>query len=205
MLRKALILVDIQNDFIDGSLAVPNADKIIPVVNRLLENDWDLVVATKDWHPAGHKSFASSHDGKNVFDVIDLNGVEQVLWPDHCVQDTEGSEYHINLDVDCIDEEVRKGTNPEVDSYSGFYDNNRVFETELQYILDDEAIDEVYIVGLATDYCVKFTAIDASDLGFDTYVITDGVAGLDGAEDALIEMEDTGVELITSDVIEEKY
>jgi len=206
-MRKALILVDIQNDFMEGgSLEVPNAGKIIPVVNKLTANvDWDLIVATKDWHPEGHKSFASSHEGSMLFDVINLNGVEQVLWPDHCVQGTNGAELHKDLHLEWINEYVVKGTNPEVDSYSGFFDNGKLFETDLCDILDDQAIDEVYIVGLATDYCVKFTALDAESLGFITYVVVDGVAGLDGADDALIEMQENDVELIVSNVIEERY
>ena len=200
MNRKALILVDIQNDFMEGgSLEVPNASEILPVVKNLLELDWHLVVATKDWHPEGHKSFASSH-GKNVFDVIDLNGVEQVMWPDHCVAGTKGSEIHPDLNsyFAHINEYVVKGADPEVDSYSGFFDNNKVNKTELDDILKDNEIDMVYIVGLATDYCVKFTALDANELEYWTFVITDGVRGLDGAEGALKEMEDAGVDLITS-------
>lgn len=203
MNKKALILVDIQNDFIGGSLAVPNAETIIPVINKLLEKvDWDLVVATKDWHPAYHKSFASQHDGKNAFDVIDLNGVEQVLWPNHCIQGSIGAQLNDELHVEFIDEYVVKGTNPEIDSYSGFFDNGHPpGETDLADILDGNKIDFVYIVGLATDYCVKFTAFDACALGFWTYVITDGVTGLDDAEDALKEMKEKGIELITSDQV----
>ena len=198
MNKKALILVDIQNDFMKGgSLEVPNANEILPGVNDPLTLDWDLIVATKDWHPAGHKSFASSHDNKNVFDVIDLNGVEQVLWPDHCVQGTKGAELHNELHDEFINEYVVKGTNPEVDSYSGFFDN-RNNETELGNILTDNDIDFVYIVGLATDYCVKFTALDAHVLGFWTYVIIDGIAGLDEADNAIEEMKEKGIEFITS-------
>ena len=201
-MSRALILVDIQNDFCKGgSLEVPKANKIIPVVNKIIEGDWDLVVATKDWHPKEHKSFASNHEGKKPFEVIKLRGLDQVLWPDHCVQGTKGAELHPDLYEECIDEIVVKGTNPEVDSYSGFFDNDKVFLTDLADILDDYDIDEVYIVGLATDYCVKFTALDAVDLGFETYVITDAVAGLDGAEDALVEMQDSGVDLIVSEAI----
>lgn len=197
---RALILVDIQNDFCNGgSLEVPKANKIIPVVNKLmLKGDFDFIVALKDWHPKEHKSFASNHDGKKVFDVIDLNGIKQVLWPDHCVQGTKGAELHKDLLVEYIDEIVVKGTNELVDSYSGFYDNGHLFDTDLAGLLDDHDIDEVYIVGLATDYCVKFTALDGLDEGFGVNVITDAVAGLDGAEDALKEMADSGVELITS-------
>jgi nicotinamidase/pyrazinamidase len=200
---RALILVDIQKDFMKGgSLEVPNASEILPVVNGLMENhDWDLVVATKDWHPAYHKSFASQHDGKNVFDVIDLNGVEQVLWPNHCIQGSKGAEIHDEIHNEHIDEFIVKGTNELVDSYSGFFDNGQVLQTDLADILDDNDIDKVYIVGLATDYCVKFTALDSADLGFETYVITDGVRGLDGAEAALKEMADSGVYLTTLEAI----
>ena len=202
MNRKALILVDIQNDFAEGgSLAVPNASEIIPVVNKLLKLDWDLVVATKDWHLEGHKSFASSH-GKNVFDVIDWNGAKQVMWPDHCVQGTTGAELHPELHtMGYIDEYVNKGTDIEVDSYSGFFDNNKINKTELDDILKDNEINIVYIVGLATDYCVKFTALDAHALGFWTFVITDGVRGLGGVGEAIVEMKREGIEFITSDQV----
>jgi len=191
-MSRALIVVDIQNDFCEGgSLAVPKANKIIPIVNDLmLSGEFDYIVATKDWHPANHKSFASNHDGKNVFDVVKLGNVDQVLWPDHCVQGKMGAELHSDLEQAYIDEWVVKGTNSEVDSYSGFFDNGHLFETDLADLLDDCDIDEVYIVGLATDYCVKFTALDAVDLGFDVCVITDAVAGLDGAKAALKEMEE---------------
>ena len=201
-MNRALILVDIQNDFMKGgSLEVPNANEIIPVVNKLLkEKDWDLIVATKDWHPKEHKSFASNHEGKNVFEVVKLGGVDQILWPDHCVAETKGSELHKDLFIKFINEYVLKGTNPEVDSYSGFFDNGQLFETDLCELLDDNEISEVYIVGLATDYCVKFTALDAVGLGFDTYVVVDAVRGLGGAEAALVEMQE-GVYLITSETI----
>ena len=204
MNRKALILVDIQNDFMEGgSLEVPNASEILPVVKKLMERDFDLIVATKDWHPEEHKSFASSHDGKNVFDVIHLNGTEQVLWPDHCVAGTKGSELHPELQdsFGFINEYVVKGTNPEVDSYSGFMDNDKKSKTDLDDILKEKDIDIVYIVGLATDYCVKFTALDAHALGYWTFVITDGVRGLGGVGDALVEMKRIGIELITSDKV----
>jgi len=130
--------------------------------------------------------------------VIDLNGTDQVLWPDHCIENTEGSELHIDLAVEYIDDEVYKGTNLEVDSYSGFFDNNKEHETELHSILQYNEIDTVYIVGLATDYCVKFTALDAHELDYWTFVITDGIRGLDGAEGALKDMKDAGIELITA-------
>ena len=208
MNKKALILVDIQNDFMEGgSLEVPNASEILPVVKKLLERDFDLIVATQYWHPEEHKSFASNHDGKNVFDVIDLNGIQQVLWPDHCVAGTKGSALHSELQdsFGFINECVVKGTNPEVDSYSGFYDSkrndNESSKTHLDDILKEKDIDIVYIVGLATDYCVKATALDAHELGYWTFVITDGIKGLNGAEWALKDMKNDGIELITSDKV----
>lgn len=199
---KALILVDIQKDFCEGgSLEVPNASKIIPIVNKLMREPFDIVIATKDWHPKDHKSFASNHKDKKPFEVIKLNGIDQVLWPDHCVQDSEGAMFHDDLDADYIDLWVEKGIDPEVDSYSGFFDNNKEHETKLIEYLNEQDIDTVYIVGLATDYCVKATALDANELDFWTFVITDGVRGLDGAENALKELEEKGIELITSDEV----
>ena len=194
-MRKALILVDIQNDFIDGSLAVPNAEKIIPVVNELLEKDWDLVVATKDWHPEDHKAFTVNNEGRADFEVVDGD----VLWPSHCVAGTKGSDLHEDLHIEFIDEYVLKGTDSNVHPYSGF--DVQPDMSELVEILDDSDIDTVYIVGLATDYCVKETAMDAEYLGFETYVITDGVAGLDKEDEALEEMQDNDIFLTTGGAV----
>ncbi|RAU83241.1 bifunctional nicotinamidase/pyrazinamidase [Pontibacter arcticus] len=170
---RAFLLIDIQNDFLPGgSLAVPDGDKVIPLVNQL-QPGFDLVVATQDWHPQNHKSFASNHTNKNAFDVIDLNGIQQVLWPDHCVQNTPGADLSEELQTELIRTIIRKGTNPEIDSYSGFYDNGHLQTTGLADFLREHEVQEIYIAGLAGDYCVYFTAIDALEAGFNTYLIED--------------------------------
>lgn len=170
---KALLLIDIQNDFLPGgSLAVPEGDKIIPLVNALHEK-FDFVVATQDWHPSSHKSFASNHAGKNPFNQIDLGGLPQVLWPDHCVQGTHGAELAAAVNWNRTEAIFRKGTNPELDSYSGFYDNGHRKGTGLANYLKGRGVTDVYIAGLAGDYCVYFTAKDALEEGFTTYLIED--------------------------------
>jgi nicotinamidase/pyrazinamidase len=175
---KALLLIDIQNDFLPGgSLAVPGGDEIISVANDL-QRHFDLVVATQDWHPTNHKSFASSHVGKQVFEEIDLNGLNQVLWPDHCVQRTPGSEFSSRLHMSRVEAIFRKGTDAEIDSYSGFYDNGRRKSTALENYLRGKDISEVYIAGLAADYCVYYTAKDALAAGFTTYIIEDAVKAI---------------------------
>lgn len=174
MKTHALIIVDIQNDFLKGgSLEVSNANEVIPVINQL-QNQFDLIVATQDWHPHNHKSFASQHDDKFEFDTIDLNGLEQVLWPDHCVQGTFGAEFHKDLNTNKIEAIFRKGMDKEVDSYSGFYDNGRRKNTGLLGYLKDRNVNEVSIAGIASDFCVIFTAYDALDLGFKTNIIENG-------------------------------
>ena len=176
---NALIIVDVQNDFLPGgSLAVPDADTIIPIINKISEN-FDLVVATQDWHPEGHSSFASQHQGKEPFEQIELNGNAQTLWPDHCVQGSHGAEFDKNLNLKPVEAIFRKGTNLEIDSYSGFYDNNHEKSTALADYLRAKQIDEVYICGLAADVCVYFTALDALQEDFTTYLITDATKGLD--------------------------
>ncbi|WP_018616721.1 bifunctional nicotinamidase/pyrazinamidase [Segetibacter koreensis] len=175
---RALLLVDIQNDFIPGgALAVPGGDEIIPVANEL-QNYFDLVVATQDWHPVNHKSFASNHNGKEIFEVIDLNGMEQVLWPEHCVQGTEGAEFSKMLDMNKIEAIFRKGTESEIDSYSGFYDNGHRKSTGLSNYLKGKNIKELYVAGLAADYCVYYTAKDALAEGFATFMIEDAVRAI---------------------------
>jgi len=175
---KALLLIDIQNDFIPGgSLAVPGGDEIIPVVNDL-QKHFDLVVATQDWHPVNHKSFGSSHKGKNNFEVIDLNGLQQVLWPDHCVQGTEGAEFSEKLNMNEVEAIFRKGTDPEIDSYSGFFDNGHRKTTGLADYLKGKAIKEIFIAGLAGDFCVYYTAKDALQEGFTTCIIEDAVRAI---------------------------
>ena len=171
---KALIIVDIQNDFCPGgSLAVNEGDKIIDKVNEaMLSNNYDLIIATQDWHPANHKSFASNNNAV-VGSLGILGGQPQVMWPDHCIQETKGSELHSKLNKTLIKEIVRKGTSPEVDSYSGFFDNDKKTATGLNDLLLVNKITEVDIVGLALDYCVRATAEDANRLGFKTTVLVD--------------------------------
>jgi nicotinamidase/pyrazinamidase len=197
---KALILVDIQNDFIkDGALAVPEGETIIPLVNDL-QKGFDLIIATQDWHPRSHGSFADNHEGTNPGQVIDLNGLPQVLWPVHCVQDSSGAEFAPGLDMDKVDKVFVKGTDVGIDSYSGFYDNGHRKSTGLADYLKDKGVKEVYVVGLAADYCVKFTVLDALKEGFKTYLYTNATKGVnlqpDDTDKAFQEMEAAGAKLI---------
>lgn len=199
---NALLVVDIQNDFCPhGALEVKDGDQVIPVANALMER-FDLVVATQDWHPADHKSFAANHPWRKPGQIIDLHGVKQVLWPMHCVQGTFGAEFAPGLNTAKFTRVFQKGTDPDIDSYSGFFDNARRKSTGLGKYLIEKQVDAVYIVGLAADYCVKFTALDALELGFITYVVTDGTRGVNieqaDTEKALAEMADKGAILITS-------
>lgn len=169
----ALVLTDIQNDFLPGgSLAVPDGDLILPVVSQIMPR-FRLVVATQDWHPSGHASFASSHPGKRPFERIDLAGIEQVLWPDHCVQGTSGAEFSPSLNLNPVEAVFRKGTDPAIDSYSGFFDNARRKSTGLDGYLKARKVERIWLAGLATDYCVLYTALDALSLGFEVVVIRD--------------------------------
>ena len=175
----ALLLVDLQNDFMPGgALAVPRGDEVVAVANRLMP-DYDLVVATQDWHPADHGSFASNHPGKQPYDVVDLHGVRQTLWPDHCLQGSPGASFQSALRVQDIDHVVRKGTDPAVDSYSAFFDNARRKDTGLDAFLRGRGVDALDVLGLATDYCVLFTVLDARDLGYQVRVLAEGCRGID--------------------------
>lgn len=177
---KALLLIDIQNDFVaGGALAVPDGDAIIGVVNSLLHL-FPLVVATQDWHPPGHHSFASTHPGHALYSQIDLDGLPQVLWPDHCVQGTFGAELHPALDTRRVEAIFRKGMNPDIDSYSGFYDNGHRKSTGLADYLRGKGVTDVYLAGLAGDYCVYYTAKDAVAAGFTTHVIEDATRSISG-------------------------
>lgn len=179
---KALIVVDIQNDFIPGGpLAVPEGDTIIPLINQMQEK-YDLVVATQDWHPANHKSFASQHPGKNIFDKIMLNNMEQVLWPDHCVQGSPGAAFHSGLETDRIQTIFRKGMDPDIDSYSGFHDNGHKKTTGLAGYLKECGVNEVHVCGLAGDYCVYYTAKDALKEGFNTCLIEKATRSISNEE-----------------------
>ncbi len=202
----ALILVDIQNDFMpDGALPVPGAYDVVPVANALIEK-FDLVVATQDWHPANHKSFASNHPGRAPGDTIDLDGLDQILWPDHCVQNTHGAEFVPGLNVDAIDEVFRKGTDLRIDSYSGFFDNGHRRATGLAAFLKKQRVDRVVVAGVATDYCVKWTALDALREGFNVAVVLDGCRGVEMAagdtERAVAAMRAAGARIVTSREIE---
>ncbi len=175
---RALLLIDIQNDFIPGgALAVPNGDTILNTINKL-QDHFDLVIATQDWHPANHKSFASQHKGKQVFDVVELDGLKQVLWPNHCVQGTNGAAFSPKLEMNRVEAVFRKGTDANVDSYSGFHDNGHLKSTGLADYLKGKGVTEVYVVGLAGDYCVYFSAKDAIAEGFQTYLIEDAIRSI---------------------------
>jgi nicotinamidase/pyrazinamidase len=199
---KALILVDIQNDFLpSGALAVPNGDEVIPVANQL-QRVFPLVVATQDWHPPNHGSFAANHPGRKIFEQIDLNGLPQTLWPVHCVQNTAGAQLAPGLHRERIAKVFPKGTDPAVDSYSGLFDNGRRHSTRLGEWLKAQDVAEVYVCGLATDYCVKFTALDAARMGFKTYLIEDASRGVNlRPEDVprgIEEMQQAGIKIVTS-------
>ncbi len=202
---RALVLTDIQNDFLPGgALAVPRGDEVIPVANRV-QGAFDLVVATQDWHPADHASFAANHPGRKPGEVIDLDGIKQILWPPHCIQGTHGAEFGPGLDTTRVAHVFRKGVDRRVDSYSAFFDNARLRTTGLGDYLRKNGVSEAHFLGLATDYCVKYTALDARSLGFRTVVIGDGCRGIDlepgDVARALEEMRDAGVVLIRSDEI----
>jgi len=174
----ALILVDIQNDFLPGgALAVPRGDEIISVANRLQER-FGLVVATQDWHPAGHASFASSHVGKKVFEAVIIDGVEQILWPDHCVQGSRGAEFSKAFNTNRVEAIFRKGTDPAIDSYSTFYDNARRKSTGLEGYLKWKKVDRVFLAGLAADFCVSYSIMDALAMGFGAVLIKDATRAI---------------------------
>src|ERR671913_253028 len=176
---NALILVDIQNDFMPGGpLAVPEGNEIIPLVNEL-QDSFSLVVATQDWHPRNHKSFASNHEDKKTFQTIMLHGLEQVLWPDHCIQGTEGAQLHSSLDLKKVEGIFRKGMDAEIDSYSAYYDNGSKKSTGLAGYLRERKIKKVYVCGLAADYCVYYTAKDSIKENFETYIIEDATRAID--------------------------
>lgn len=199
---KALIAVDIQNDFCPGgALAVPDGDRVIPVINRLAEK-FDHMILTQDWHPADHISFASSYPDKNPYETIEVSYGEQVLWPDHCVQNTRGAEFHPDLRTEKVEVIIRKGFRREIDSYSAFFENDQKTRTGLKGYLQERGIRELYFTGLATDFCVRWSVIDASREGFKCYVFQDGVRGIDldgSVEQAWKEMREAGATLLTSD------
>ena len=203
MNKKALILVDIQNDFCEGgTLAVKDGDLVVPVANKLISlfnQNNDLVIGTKDWHPASHKSFAINSNG-NIGELGELNGLPQVWWPVHCVENEYGSKFHKHLKG--VDITIFKGQDPEVDSYSAFFDNGKKHKTNLDKVLKDKDIDTLYIMGLATDYCVKFTVLDALELGYKVYLVENGCRGVNISYDdsikAIETMKNSGAIIINS-------
>ncbi len=199
---NALIIVDLQNDFLPGgALAVPRGDEVIPLANEL-QPKFDLVLATKDWHPADHGSFAANHPGKKPGDRILLDGIEQILWPVHCVQNTRGAEFASSFDTSRIAHVFHKGTERNIDSYSTFFDNAHRRHTGLAHYLEKHGIRDIYLMGLALDYCVKYSALDARQLGFNTHIILDGCRGIELApgdiERAIEEMKRAGAKILKS-------
>jgi len=197
---KALLLIDIQNDFLPGgALAVPQGDQILEVVNQL-QPYFDLVAATQDWHPANHKSFASNHEGKKPFESIELQGLPQVLWPDHCVQGSPGADFSRQLQLNRVAAIFRKGMDPEIDSYSGFFDNGHLKTTGLADYLRSKKVSQVFIAGLAGDYCVYFTAKDSLLEGFKTFLIEDACRPISqaGFEKAKADLRQLGGKIIQS-------
>jgi nicotinamidase/pyrazinamidase len=198
----ALIVVDVQNDFVPGgALAVPEGDRVVPICNRLMEH-FGLVVATQDWHPKNHASFAANHPGRSAGEVIDLNGLPQVLWPVHCVQGTAGAGFAPGLKVDRFTKVFQKGTDPEIDSYSGFFDNGHRKATGLGDYLAGKNVTDVYVCGLATDYCVKFTALDADQLGLKVHLLENACRGVNlkpgDVDRAVAQMRKAGVTVVNS-------
>ena len=205
MTKPALIMVDLQNDFcFGGSLAVPDADAIIPLANQL-QKKFDLIIATKDWHPSDHTSFASNHSGKKAGEIITIDNTLQVLWPDHCVQNTRGFEFHPALDTSQIKKIFYKGTDRTIDSYSAFFDNAHLRATGLADYLHEQHVNTLYIMGLATDYCVRYSCLDALQLGFDVFFIQDACRGV-GLEEgdvarAINEIEIMGGRLVNASLV----
>lgn len=199
---NALIIVDLQNDFLpDGALPVPHGDEVIPLANEL-QRKFELVLGTKDWHPANHGSFAENHKGKKPGDRIILDGIEQILWPVHCVQNTRGAEFSPAFDTSRIAHVFHKGVDPLIDSYSTFFDNAHRRHTGLAHYLQERSIKDIYLLGLALDYCVKYSALDARQLGLNTHVVLDGCAGIDlepgDINRALNEMKCAGAKILKS-------
>lgn len=196
---RALIVVDVQNDFCPGgALAVAGGDEIVPGINALM-SQMDAVILTQDWHPAGHSSFASSHPGAEVMSVTDMSYGPQVLWPDHCIQGQVGADFHADLATDRAQMVVRKGYNPAIDSYSGFFENDHKTPTGLHGYLQNRGIAALSVVGIATDFCVNYTAVDGAKLGYEVEVREDlsRAIDLDGSLDAArLRMREAGVQLV---------
>lgn len=209
LIKSALLLVDLQNDFCThGALAVKESELVIQAANKVIEYCQQQnipIIASQDWHPADHLSFAAN-SGTQVGDIGQLNGIPQVWWPVHCVQNEIGADFHPSLNRKVISEVFTKGENPQVDSYSAFFDNDKVSQTRLHAWLQEQQITQLFIMGIATDYCVKFTVLDALKLGYKVSVITDGCRGVNlsamDSELALAEMSQQGATLLTTDSLQ---
>ncbi|MEL0650880.1 bifunctional nicotinamidase/pyrazinamidase [Algibacter sp. TI.3.09] len=200
---KTLLIIDVQNDFMPGgSLPVPEGNHIVPVINSI-QNHFDLVVATQDWHPENHISFAANHEGKSNFDEIEVHGKPQTLWPVHCVQGSLGAELHADLKTKSYEAIFRKGTDKSIDSYSAFYDNGHLKSTGLAGYLKEKGTTELYLCGLASDICVYFSIYDAVETGFDCFFIEDASKALDNEGFVAIKekMIAMGVKIINSEII----
>ncbi len=199
-----MIIVDVQNDFCPGgALAIPGGDRIVPVINSITRNkNLGKTVATQDWHPKNHISFASSNDGEPL-ETVNLDGVAQTLWPDHCLRGTSGADFHPELETAPVDLILRKGTNTGIDSYSAFLENDKKTETGLHYYLKGMGIEEIYVCGLATDFCVYYTCMDGVKYDFKVNLILDATEGIDQPEGtlekALEDMKRNGVKIVKSD------
>jgi nicotinamidase/pyrazinamidase len=208
MQNQVLIVVDVQNGFTPGGhLAVADADKIIPLINQLAQQ-FSNVVLTQDWHPAHHISFAENHSGQQPYSQIELDYGTQMLWPSHCVQGTKDADFHSNLAIDHAQLVIRKGFNAQIDSYSAFQEADRKTKTGLASYLKERAIDTVFLVGIATDFCVAWSAIDAAELGFNTFVIEDACQGIDlngSLAMAWQQMQAAGVKRIQSNQLAQFY
>ncbi len=195
--HTALIIVDVQYDFLPGNaLGVPKGNEVVPVINELIDQ-FEIVVATQDWHPSDHVSFAVNHPGRAVGDRIIVDGLEEMLWPVHCVQNTFGAAFAKGLRVERIEQVIKKGQNPRVDSYSGFFDNQHRQQTGLEGFLRAKEVSHVVVCGLATDYCVMYTVLDALSLGFKVGVFVPGCRGVKDGVKALQRCQEQGAMLLT--------
>lgn len=201
---KTLIVIDIQNDFCPGgALAVPGGDTIVPVVNKLIPH-FDALIYTQDWHVPSHSSFASSHTGRSEYDTVEMDYGTQVLWPDHCVQDTKGADFHPDLLLTSAELILRKGFRREIDSYSAFFENDHATPTGLNGYLQERGSRELWVAGLATDFCVKWSVLDGIRLGYTVHVISDAVKGIDlngSVAQAWNEMVQAGARQVPSESI----
>ena len=198
-MKTALLVIDVQNDFCPaGALEVAGGNEIIPYINEEMVK-YDCVVLTQDWHPKGHSSFATSHEGKNPLELIKMPYGDQVLWPDHCIQGSKGAEFHPDLNIEQANAIIRKGSNPFIDSYSAFFENDRKTSTGLDGYLKSLEIEKISLVGLATDFCVNYSAQDAANLGYKVSVLEKMCRAIDlngSLAAAKSEMQDCGVEFI---------